>query len=282
MDDARIYQEIVSLQEAGKGAALATVVESSGSAPRKAGAKMLVRADGSTLGSIGGGKIELETIEAALEAVAQGGSRTVSFQLNEEYGHVCGGRVLVYIEPLASAHRLLIIGAGHVGKALARVASFAGFRVLIADERPVYADCSKLPGVTESFAGDPAAALAHLGVTEQTFIVIATTGYQQDFAAARAALKTPAPLIGMIGSKRKKAVLEQTLFEEGYLPADLKRVQIPVGLSIGAETPEEIAVSIVAQLVQTRRNHAAAGAGAAPGSREVAPDGMLQATVAAG
>lgn len=282
MDDIDIYQEIVALQQSRKPAALATVVESSGSAPRKAGAKMLVFSDGSTRGTIGGGQAELETIEAALVAIATGTGRTLSFVLTEEYGHVCGGRVLIFVEPVMVAPQLLIIGAGHVGKALASAAGFAGFRVLVADQRSAFIECmQQMPGVQEAIVGDADAAFRHFGVNDNSFVVIATTGFEQDFDAVRAALRTPARYIGVIGSSRKREVLEQTLIEEG-LGADVARLTIPVGLPIGAQAPEEIAISIVGQLIQVRRTHAAARVGDSPGSREIASNGMLQATIATG
>jgi xanthine dehydrogenase accessory factor len=154
MTDLEIYQEIIRLNQAGVPSALATVVESAGSSPRKAGAKMLVRSDGSILGTIGGGRPELETIAASLAALGEGKPRTVPFTLTEEYGHVCGGSLLVYIEPSAARPHLLIIGAGHVGRALATAARFAGFRVTVADERPEYANGDRVPDAYETIAAD--------------------------------------------------------------------------------------------------------------------------------
>jgi len=281
MDDLKIYEEMIALSGQGVPFALATVVESAGSSPRKAGAKMLVRHDGSILGTVGGGRVEMETIEAALATQASGEPRTLPFTLTEEYGHVCGGRLLVYIEPANPAPRLLIIGAGHVGRALVTAAKFSGFRVTVADDRPEYATREQVPEAEAVHLGECADLLGRLPVTAGTCIVITTTGFEKDFAAVRAALATPARYIGIIGSKRKREVLVQTLTAEGYAPNDIDRLTIPVGLAIGAETPAEIAVSIVAQLIQTRRNHAAASVGDAPGRRAVAADGALQAAAAA-
>jgi xanthine dehydrogenase accessory factor len=280
MDDLKIYEEMIALSRLGVPFALATVVESAGSSPRKAGAKMLVRHDGSILGTVGGGRVELETIEAALAALLSGEPRTLPFTLTQEYGHVCGGRLLVYIEPAGPASHLLIVGAGHVGRFLAAAASFAGFRVTVADDRPEFATREQVPEAEEVHLGECAELLGRLPVGAGTCIVITTTGFEKDFAAVRAALATPARYIGIIGSKRKREVLVQTLSAEGYAPNDIDRLTIPVGLAIGAETPAEIAVSIVAQLIQTRRNHAAS-VGDAPGRRAVAADGALQAASAA-
>ena len=257
MDDTEIYEEIIRLTRAGQSSALATVVENAGSSPRKAGAKMLVRGDGSILGTVGGGKVELETAAAAREVIASGMPRTVFFNLTEEHGHVCGGKLLVYIEPNAIRPRLLIIGAGHVGRALAAVARPAGFHVTVADEREEYATREQVPDADEVMVADYAGPGSLPNVVSATFIVITTTGFEKDFAAVRAALNTTARYIGVIGSARKKEVLIKTLTGEGYKEEDVGRITIPVGLAIGAETPVEIAVSIVAQLIKERRNHAA-------------------------
>lgn len=276
----KIYEEMIRLHQGGVPSALATVVESDGSSPRKAGAKMLVRSDGSILGTVGGGKVEAETIEAALAAMESGEPHTVSFTLTQEYGHVCGGRILVYIEPARPTPHLLIFGAGHVGRALSTAARFAGFRITVVDDRPEFATREQLPDADDVHLGECAEILGRLRVADDTFIVITTTSFEKDFAAVREALKTPARYIGIIGSKRKRDVLVQTLNNEGCSPADIGRLTIPVGLSIGAETPAEIAVSIVSQLIRERRQHDAANVGDSPGSRAFAADGGLQATLA--
>jgi len=282
MDDLHIYEEIVRLARAGVPSALATVVESAGSSPRKAGAKMLVRGDGTTLGTVGGGRVEQEVIAASREVMASGAPRTVPINLIEENGHVCGGKLLVYIEPNVIRPRLLIIGAGHVGRALSTCAKFAGFQVAVADEREEYASRAQVPDADATFAGAAADFLAHQTADERTAVVIATTGFESDFAAVRAALATPVRFIGVIGSRRKRDVLVETLTAEGYAADDIARVTIPVGLAIGAETPAEIAVSIVAQLIATGRNHGATGIGAPARGRFVAADGGVQAAPAAG
>jgi xanthine dehydrogenase accessory factor len=281
MDDILLYEEVIALYKSGIPSALATVVESAGSSPRKPGAKMLVRSDGSSLGTIGGGKVELETIETALSAIRTGLPRTISFNLTEEHGHVCGGMLLVYIDPVCMKPHLLIIGAGHVGKALSTAAKFAGFRVSVADDRPDYADRNQIPDADETFTGDPAGAMARFSVDFATSIVISTTGFEKDFAAAREALKTDARYIGIIGSRRKREVLVQTLTAEGYPPDTIERLKIPVGLPIGAETPAEIAVSIVAQLIEMRRKHATEHVSDSSGRRTVEADGTQKTASAA-
>lgn len=281
MDDTLIYEELVRLSRGGIPAALATVVESAGSSPRKAGAKMLVRSDATLLGSIGGGRVELETVEAALETLKSGAPRTLAFNLTEEYGHVCGGRLLVYIEPTCIQPRLAIIGAGHVGQALATVAQFAGFRVAVADDRPEYTTPDRFPAADTLLTCSAAEAMAAIGIDAATSVVITTTGFEKDFDAVRAALATSARYIGIIGSRRKREVLVRTLGDEGYSQHDIDRLTLPVGLPIGGDTPQEIAVSIVAQLIQLRRSHDAPVLGDTAGRRPVPEDGDLQTAPAA-
>jgi xanthine dehydrogenase accessory factor len=252
MNDLELFEEMVRLARGNSPCALVIVTESKGSAPRKSGAKMIVKGDGSITGTIGGGKVEREVVDAALAAIARGTPATLSLPLTEEYGHVCGGSLLIYIEPLGLAPRLAIIGAGHVGRALATVARFAGFRVIVSDERAEYATKEQVPHAHEILHDEAEKALSELPVDADTYVVIATHSYEIDFAAVRAALKTPARYIGLIGSKRKREILFKELMAEGFSAEDLSRLQIPVGLPIGGDSPEEIAVSIVAQLIQKR------------------------------
>lgn len=252
VSDITLFGEIIRLSRDGSASVLATVVETSGSSPRKVGAKMVVRSDGTIMGTVGGGRVELEIIAAALVAVQDGRPRLVSFELTEQYGHVCGGNMRVYLEPNRPESRLVIIGAGHVGAALAALARFAGFHVTVIDERTEYACPERLPEADEIVAAPGAEALGRLKTGVATAIVIATPSHEQDFAAVRAALRTPAGYIGMVGSNRKKRVLEELLTREGYGTEEMGRVISPVGLAIKAETPREIAVSIIAQLIEFR------------------------------
>lgn len=261
MTDSALFEEIIQLSRKGSSSVLAIVVESSGSSPRKVGAKMLVRGDGSIMGSVGGGRVELEVIAAAQIAVKDGKPRIISFELTEQFGHVCGGNMRVYLEPNVVESRLVIIGAGHIGTCLASIARFSGFHVTVIDERKEYACPELLPDANETIVAMPAEALNRIDVTPATAIVIATPGFEQDFDAVRAALKTSASYIGLIGSRRKKEVLVETLAREGFGADEIARVIIPVGLAIKAETPQEIAVSIIAQLIGQRRGNGAQGIG---------------------
>ena len=162
MNDLELFEEMVRLARSNNPCALATVIESKGSAPRKSGAKMIVKADGAILGTIGGGKVEQEAIEAARAAITRGKPVMLNLELTEEYGHVCGGNLLVYIEPLGLSPRLIIFGAGHVGRALATVARFAGFRVSVSDERAEYATKEQVPDAQEIFPGSADNVLTNL------------------------------------------------------------------------------------------------------------------------
>ena len=255
--DSALFAEIVRLNTAGSPSVLATVIGSQGSSPRKTGAKMLIRVDGSTLGSIGGGSVELEVIAAAQTVLRENAPRTLSVTLNEQNGHVCGGAMQIYLEPNALDPRLVIVGAGHIGVALAALAAFTGFHVTVIDERNDYACAQRLPAadaIVCAPVGEALAELASVRIGPATAIVIATPAYAQDFAAVRAALKTPAAHIGVIGSRRKRAALAATLAREGYGDEAMARIHLPVGLAIGAQTPREIALSIVAQLIAWNQN----------------------------
>ncbi|HAD03547.1 MAG: dehydrogenase [Desulfuromonadales bacterium GWD2_61_12] len=283
MTDREIYQEIVRLQGNGEAAVLATVVASSGSSPRKPGAKLLLRADGSILGSVGGGRVEAETLVAARAALEQGEPKSLSFTLTEDHGFLCGGSMTLFVEPLGRAPQLIIFGAGHVGKALCRLASACGYRVTVVDERAACARGEELPGAASVLCAGVAEAFARLAVGPQSAIVIATPGHQSDFAAVRGALATAAGFIGLVGSARKKKVLLATLATEGHSPRVMARVTTPVGLDIGAETPEEIAISIVAQLVRQRRGEREThNDGNSAGRGRIAADGAVQAAPAPG
>ena len=256
MNELHLYEEIVRLKRAGEPFALATVTENSGSSPRRAGAKMLLRRDGSLLGSVGGGRVESETIQAARAALEEGTPRTLPFELSEENGFACGGTMTVYVEPYGSAPRLVMFGAGHVGKAVAALAKGCGFHVTVVDERPELATREAFPCADELVLAKVSEAFELLQIAPECFVVVATPGHLTDFDAVRGALASEARYIGLLGSRRKREALLKTLSEEGYSEAQRARVVTPVGVAIGAETPEEIAVSIVGQLVQERRKDA--------------------------
>ena len=254
MTDLDLYEEIVRLTRLGDLFALVTVVAHKGSSPRKSGAKMLVRGDGSTMGTVGGGRVEKESLESARKALAERAPRTLEFELTKENGYACGGSMTVYIEPQGLRPLLVIFGAGHVGSAVTALAHGCGFRVTVVDERPNCATQTQLPGADQIFCSSVTEALERLNLDRESFVVIATPGHLQDFVAVRGCLATEAGFIGLLGSRSKREILLKNLAAEGFDAAQRARVVTPVGLDIGAQTPEEIAVSVVGQLIGLRRS----------------------------
>ena len=253
MTDLELYEEMVRLTRTGEPFVVATVVASSGSSPRKPGAKMLVRGDGSCLGSVGGGRVEKESIQAALTALADETPRMLDYYLTEENGYACGGSMSIYIDPQGHRPHLVMFGAGHVGRAVTSLAHGCGFRVTVVDDRSDCATDALLPGADQIICLPIPGSFARLVLGPDDAVIIATPGHHGDFDAVRGCLATRAGFIGLLGSRRKRETLLQTLEKEGFDGEQRARVVTPVGLDIGAQTPEEIAVSIVAQLIARRR-----------------------------
>ena len=253
-----IYEEIVRLRNECRKGAVATIVSVRGSIPSFKTAKMLVRDDGSITGTIGGGCVEAEVWQAAREVMESERPRTLSFDLNQDpkydTGLVCGGTLEIFIEPILPRAELYIFGAGHVAVNVYRVAKDTGFDVTVIDDRETYANKERFPQATGVYAEDFDQAMAKLHLSEAAYIVIATRGHRDDMRVLRWAVQTPARYIGMIGSKRKTIGIFRELTKEGLAPELFERVHAPVGLDIGAVTPEEIAVSITAELVAIRRH----------------------------
>ena len=253
-----IYEEIVKLQRAGHKGAVATIVNVRGSIPSFKSAKMLVRDDGSIAGTIGGGCVEAEVWQAAREVIATERPRSLTFDLNQDpkydTGLVCGGTLEIFVEPVLPSPLLYIFGAGHVSLELYKVARVAGFEVVVMDDRDTYANAERFPDAREVIAEDFDQALSRITPNESSYIVIATRGHRDDMRVLRWAVQTPARYIGMIGSRRKVITVYRTLAAEGLKPELFDRVHAPVGLDIGAITPEEIAVSIIAELIGIRRH----------------------------
>ncbi len=252
-----IYEEVVKLRREGRRGAVATIVNVRGSIPSFKTAKMLVRDDGSMVGTIGGGCVEAEVWQAAREVMESERPRTLTFDLNNDpkydTGLVCGGTLEIFVEPVLPPAELYIFGAGHVATSLYRVARIAGFDVTVVDDREAYANRERFPEAQQVIAEDFDKAVAGLAPGETSYIVIVTRGHRDDMRVLRWAVQTPARYVGMIGSKRKTIAIFKELQKEG-LPAHLfDRVHAPVGLDIGAITPEEIAVSITAELIAKRR-----------------------------
>ena len=253
-----IYEEIVKLRQEGRRGAVATIVNVRGSIPSFETAKMLVRDDGSIAGTIGGGCVEAEVWQAAREVMESEKPRSLTFNLNQDpkydTGLVCGGTLDIFIEPLLPAALLYIFGAGHVSVNLYKVARGAGFDVIVVDDREAYASRERFPEAKEIIADDFDKAMARISPNESSYLVIVTRGHRDDMRVLRWAVQTQARYVGMIGSKRKTISIFRELTNQG-IPAHLfERVHAPVGLDIGAITPEEIAVAITAELIAERRH----------------------------
>ena len=253
-----IYEEIVELRQQGRRGAVATIVNVRGSIPSFETAKMLVRDDGSILGTIGGGCVEADVWQAAREVMESERPRTLTFNLNQNPKHdtglLCGGTLDVFIEPILPPALLYIFGAGHVSISLYKTAKSAGFDVTVVDDRETYANRERFPDAKEVLAEDFDQAMARFIPNESSYIVIVTRGHRDDMRVLRWAVQTRAKYVGMIGSKRKTIAIFRELTQEGLSPGLFERVQAPIGLDIGAVTPEEIAVAITAELIAVRRN----------------------------
>jgi xanthine dehydrogenase accessory factor len=253
-----LYEEIVALRRAGRRGAVATIVNVRGSIPSFRTAKMLVRDDGSIVGTIGGGCVEGEVWQAAREVMEAEKPRTLTFDLNQDpkydTGLVCGGTLEVFVEPVLPPALLYIFGGGHVAYSTYQVAQVAGFEVTVVDDRETYANRERFPAAREVIAEDFERACERLHISEAAYIVIVTRGHRDDMRVLRWAVNTPARSIGMIGSKRKCITLFKELQKEGMALDKFEQVRAPVGLDIGAITPEEIAVAIVGEMIAVRRN----------------------------
>ena len=252
-----IYEEIVALRRSGRKGAVATITNVRGSIPSFQTAKMLVRDDGSITGTIGGGCVEAEVWQAAREVMENEKPKSLSFNLNNhpsyDTGLVCGGTLEVFVEPILPVCELLLFGAGHVSQNVAKVASMAGFEVTVVDDREAYASKERFPSAREIVVDDFENALEKIEPGEDSYLVIVTRGHRDDTRVLRWAVTTRARYVGMIGSRRKVASTYKELEKEGLSASLFERVNAPIGLEIGAVTPEEIAVAIVAELIAAKR-----------------------------
>jgi len=255
-----IFEEIVELRRAGRHGALATIVSARGSIPSFELAKMLVRDDGSIVGTMGGGCVEAEVWQAAREVMEEEKPRTLSFNLNHDpkydTGLVCGGTLEVYVEPILPVQTAYLFGAGHVSVNVYRAARMAGFDVVVVDDRESYANRERFPEAKDIYANDFEHVLSQLAPNHSSYLVVVTRGHRDDMRVLRWAVETSARYIGMIGSQRKVIAIYKQLEKEGIAAEKLARVYAPVGLEIGAVTPEEIAIAIVAEMIAIRRGAA--------------------------
>jgi xanthine dehydrogenase accessory factor len=250
-----LYAEIARMHRDGVNGVVATVVTADGSTPRGPGAKMIVYADGRTLGTVGGGAVESRVIERAR---ALAGERTgprdpvlLSFDLGPDLAMACGGRMEVLLEPVAAAARAVVIGGGHCGQAIAALARQAGFRVTVVDDREDIVTAERFPGAERRVIGG-VESLGALGIDAESFVVVVTRGHRFDQEWLKAVLPLGPRYLGMIGSENKVRSSFADLARDGVPAAALERVHAPVGLDIGAETPDEIAVSVVAEMIAVK------------------------------
>lgn len=252
-----IFEEITRIRSEGGSAALATVVQAKGSTPRGVGAKMLIKSDGNIIGSIGGGTLEAAICREAMSVLREGKAKMLHFDLTGEEVEadqmLCGGEMDIFIEPILPQLTLYIFGAGHISLSISKMAKMVGFRVVVIDDRAEFANSERFPEADEIFAEDFSAALSRLRINGSSYIAIVTRGHQFDEKVLEWAVKTEARYIGMIGSKKKNRVIFTHLQSKGICKDVLERVHAPIGLEIGAETPEEIALSIVAELITIKR-----------------------------
>jgi xanthine dehydrogenase accessory factor len=233
-----------------------TIVRAQGSTPQRVGAKMLVFADGRIVGTIGGGCYENDALGKARAAIASGRPALLHYELNDDFaqenGLICGGRMDVHVDPLEPTPHLYIIGAGHVGFHLARAAADAGFRLHVVDDREKFASAERFPGA--DIVVEPIPEWLHRAdIPPSSFVVIVTRGHTHDLEAMRALAARDLRYLGLIGSRAKVARIADALLEEGMPPECLDRVHSPIGLNIGAVTPAEIAISILAEIIALRR-----------------------------
>jgi len=256
-----LYDEIVRLRKLGQKCAVATIVQVNGSIPSFESAKMLVREDGSLLGTIGGGCVEADVWNAAREVIETEKPKHLSFSLGQEAaydeGLICGGQLNIFVEPVIPQPRALIFGGGHVSKGISRIASLAGFATSIIDNREAFANPERFPEAEATYAEEYEEVFPRLPVNSSTYIIIVTRGHRDDMRVLRWAITTQARYIAMIGSKRKTISVVRELEKEGISREAFENVCAPMGLEIGAETPEEIAISVVAEMIAVRRNPAA-------------------------
>jgi xanthine dehydrogenase accessory factor len=253
-----VFDELVRLRSLGQKCALATIVEVNGSIPSFQSAKLLVREDGSLVGTIGGGCVEAEVWNAAREVMQTGKARNMSFTLGQDAaydnGLICGGQLEVFVECISPQPAALIFGGGHISKSLAKVLDLAGFQVSIADNRETYANKDRFPEAVAIHAEEYEDVFPTLSVNESTYIVIVTRGHRDDMRVLRWAVTTQARYIAMIGSRRKTIGVVKELEKEGIPRGAFDRVFAPMGLEIGAISPEEIAISVGAEMIAVRRD----------------------------
>jgi len=253
-----VYEEVVRIRRSGQKCAIATIVQVNGSIPSYESAKLLVREDGSMVGTIGGGCVEAEVWNVAREVMESEKPRHLTFNLGQDAaydnGLICGGQLNVFVEPVLPQPFAYIFGAGHISKSLSKIAVAAGFATVIVDNRDAFANRDRFPEADQVYAEEYEDLFPKLSVNESSYIIIVTRGHRDDMRVLRWAVGTPARYVAMVGSKRKTINVVKELEKEGIPRSAFDRIHAPMGLEIGAVTPEEIAISVVAEMIAVRRN----------------------------
>jgi xanthine dehydrogenase accessory factor len=251
-----VFSAVSDALDRGEPAALVTIVSTTGSTPQRVGAKMLVFSDGRIVGTIGGGCYENDAFWKAREAITNRKPQLVHYELDDDFaqetGLICGGQMSVYIEPIEPSPELYVVGAGHVGFHLANMAHEVGFRVHVIDDREKFANRERFPNAVEVATEDIPAWLTRTTIPSHAYVVVVTRGHNNDLDAIRVLAPRDVRYLGLIGSRAKVARLTDQLLAEGMEPAVLKQVHAPIGLDIGAVTPQEIAVSILSELIAVK------------------------------
>jgi xanthine dehydrogenase accessory factor len=250
-----IYQALSELEKNNESAALCTVIKSEGSTPRHVGSKMLVYPDGKFIGTVGGGELENRVTKAALESLNSGDAQTLSYTMADPSRGdpgVCGGTVEVFVEPILPPAMIVVIGAGHVGKAVVHLAKWLGFRVAVSDDREEFCNPESVPGGDLYYPVEMGKLAEELKINRQTYLVITSRGSNIDAVGLPSLLNSDAAYIGVIGSQRRWLTTVKALKEQGVAEDKIAKVHSPMGLELNAETPEEIAVSIMAEILMLK------------------------------
>ena len=265
-----LFTRIAELERQGQPVALATIVRAQGSVPRHEASKMLVHPDGRIEGTIGGGDLENQIIREALQALKDGLPKYLHYEFRDiEQGDVgvCGGEMEVFVEPIRPDPTIVVVGGGHVGAAVAHLAKWLGFRVVVSDDRPEFATSEAVPGADEFHQGPLSELAENVHITADTYLMLTTRGVSVDVEGLPPLLDSEAAYIGVIGSRRRWEVTAQALAEQGVALDKIERVRSPMGLELNAETPEEIAISMLAEIIMLRRG----GTGATMAHKPVIP-----------
>jgi len=257
MSNSTIFSKVVELEESGSAGALCTIISSKGSTPRGAGTKMLVFQDGTIAGTIGGGELENRVRHVAQEVISTGHPRLLAYNLadiSKGDPGLCGGQVEVYVEPILPKPSILVIGGGHVGKAVSHLAKWLGFHVIVSDDRPEFCTLETNPDADLFLPIQMSQIPDQMAITKDTCIVLTTRGVGVDIIGLPALVASPASYIGVIGSRKRWATTVKELKKSGVSEKSIRRIHSPIGLELNAETPEEIAISILSEIIMIRND----------------------------